>query len=134
MARNMTLRKLKVAAICNDMEDSKKFKLLLRALKTNSRLKYLNISENYLTGACFHMLKDIFFRGQRNFKTLKFYLASSDRLWNEMFLELQRFYEELVRRGPFTPLKTLILSKGHPIKFKSEIHEKKEVLYVGDQA
>ena len=63
-------------------------KLFLRAIKNNSKLKYLNISENYLTGACFHILKDIFLRGNKNIKTLKFYLNSSDRLLNEMFLEL----------------------------------------------
>ena len=77
------------------MEDSRKLKLLLRAVRLNSKLKYLNVSENFLTGACFHMLKDIFFRGNKNIKILKFYLGSSDRLFNEMFLELQRFYEEL---------------------------------------
>lgn len=113
--RNLSIKKLKVAAICQDMEDSKKLKLLLRAIRNNTRLKYLNISENFLTGACFHMLKDIFFRGHRNIRTLKFYLGSSDRLFNEMFLELQRFYEELVRRGPSINLKTIILSKGNEI-------------------
>ena len=86
--RNQTIKKLKVAAICQDMEDSKKLKLLLRAIRNNYKLKYINISENFLTGACFHMLKDIFFRGNKNVKTLKFYLSSSDRLFNEMFLEL----------------------------------------------
>jgi len=100
------------------MEDSKKLKLLLRAVRINQKLKYLNISENYLTGACFHMLKDIFFRGNKNIKILKFYLNSSDRLFNEMFLELQRFYEELVRRGPYIELRYLIISKGNIIKFK----------------
>ena len=70
------------------MEDSKKFKLLLRAIRLNKKLKYINISENFLTGSCFHMLKDIFFRGNHNIRTLKFYLSSSDRLFNEMFLEL----------------------------------------------
>jgi hypothetical protein len=78
------------------------------------------------------MLKDIFFRGNRNVKTLKFYLGSSDRLFNEMFLELQRFYEELVRRGPITNLKTLILSKGNEIKFKEEISQKKNVLFISE--
>ena len=72
------------------MEDSRKLKLLLRAVRLNRKLKYLNVSENFLTGACFHMLKDIFFRGNRNIVTLKFYLSSSDRLFNERFLELQR--------------------------------------------
>lgn len=86
--RNLTIRKLKMAAVCQDMEDSKKLKLILRAIRINKKLKYINISENYLTGACFHMLKDIFFRGNKNVKTLKFYLSSSDRLFNEMFLEL----------------------------------------------
>ena len=70
------------------MEDSKKLKQLLRAIRNNQRLKYINISENFLTGACFHMLKDVFFRGHKTVKTLKFYLSSSDRLFNEMFLEL----------------------------------------------
>jgi hypothetical protein len=77
-----------MAAVCQDMEDSKKLKLVLRAIRLNTKLKYVNISENFLTGACFHMLKDIFFRGNRNVKVLKFYLSSSDRLFNEMFLEL----------------------------------------------
>lgn len=85
---SVSLRKLKFAAICQDLEDSKKLKFLLRAIRNNKSLKYLNISENYMTGACFHMLKDIFFRGSGQIKTLKFYLNSSDRLFNEMFLEL----------------------------------------------
>lgn len=133
LAKNQTLKKLKVAAICQDTEDSKKLKLLLKALRLNSKLKYLNLSENYLTGACFHMLKDLFFRGQKNIKTFKFYLSSSDRLFNEMFLELQRFFEELVRRGSYTELKTLIVSKGNFIKFKQELGKKSEILYLGEQ-
>lgn len=103
------------------MEDSRRFKLLLRAVRLNHTLNYINISENYLTGACFHMLKDIFFRGNWNIHTMKFYLNSSDRLFNEMFLELQRFYEELVWRGPQINLKILILSKNNVILFKDEI-------------
>ena len=70
------------------MEDSKKMKLILKAIRNNKRLNYLNVSENFMTGASFHILKDIFFWSTRNIKTLKFYLASSDRLFNEMFLEL----------------------------------------------
>jgi hypothetical protein len=129
------LRKLKVAAICSDVEDSKKFKLLLTALKNNKRLKYLNISENYLTGACFHMLKDLFFRGNKNIKTLKFYLGSSDRLFNEMFEEMQKFWEEMIRRSAFTTLKTLILSKGNQIQFKKECaNNKQAVMYIRENA
>ena len=114
------------------MEDSRKLKLLLRAVRLNRKLKYLNVSENFLTGACFHMLKDIFFRGYKNITTLKFYLSSSDRLFNEMFLELQRFYEVLVRRAPQINLKNLILSKGNTLKFKEEIKHQAKVLYLGE--
>ena len=63
-------------------------KLILKAIRNNKRLNYLNVSENFMTGSSFHILKDIFFWSNRNIKTLKFYLGSSDRLFNEMFLEL----------------------------------------------
>lgn len=43
------------------MEDSKKMKLILKAIRNNKRLNYLNVSENFMTGASFHILKDIFF-------------------------------------------------------------------------
>ncbi len=86
--------------------------MLLRALLRCKKLKKLNISENYLTPACFHVLRDIFIRSS-SMRYFKFYLASSDRLFNEMFLELQRFNEELIRRGKELTLKMYTVSKGH---------------------
>lgn len=80
----------------------------------------LNISENFLTSACFHVLKDIFMKN-RKVRTLKFYLSSSDKLFNEMFIELQRFFEELIRKGPILALKYLIVSKKNKMRFKKEI-------------
>lgn len=38
-----------------------------------------------------------------------------------MFLEMQHFFEELVRKSPFINLKNLILSKGNKMKFKKEL-------------
>lgn len=62
-------------------------RMILRAVKKNQNLTMLNISENFLTSACFHVLKDIFLKN-RKVRTLKFYLSSSDKLFNEMFIEL----------------------------------------------
>lgn len=73
-------------------------RMLIRSIQRCKKLKELNISENYLTPACFHVLRDVFLR-TNTVKVFKFYLASSDRLFNEMFLELQRFNEELIRRS-----------------------------------
>lgn len=81
-----------------DNEDAKKYKMLLRAVKRNSRIKFLNISENYMTGACFHVLKDILLKNTM-IKTLKFYSSSSDKFFNEMFIEMQRFFEEIIRKN-----------------------------------
>lgn len=106
-------------------------KMLLRSVKKNTKIKALNISENYLTSACFHVLKDIFLKN-RTIKTLKFYLASSDRLFNEMFIELQRFFEEIIRKGTTLALRYIIVSKGNKLKFKKEIAEEKSVLYIGE--
>ena len=120
LEKNKTIKTLHVAALSQDHEDAKKMRCLIRALKKNSRIKYLNISENFLTPACFHVLRDVFLKGT-NIKTLKFYLASSDRLFNEMFLEMQRFYEDLIRKGAALALKTLIVSKNNAMDFKKEI-------------
>lgn len=87
-----------IAALSQDHEDAKKMRMLLRAVRHSKKIKSLNISENFLTPACFHVLRDIFVKAS-TVKSLKFYLASSDRLFNEMFLELQRFYEEIIRKG-----------------------------------
>ena len=62
-------------------------RMLLRSIMKCRKLKFLNISENYLNPACFHVLRDVFLRAN-TIKYFKFYLASSDRLFNEMFLEL----------------------------------------------
>ena len=51
---------IQIAAIAQDFEDSKKFKPLLRAVKKNTNITYLNISENYMSPACFHSLRDVF--------------------------------------------------------------------------
>ena len=72
-----SLRVLNIASLSEDNEDAKKLKFLLRAVKRNSikgggRIKFLNISENYMSAACFHSLKDILLKN-RNVKTLKFY-------------------------------------------------------------
>jgi len=104
---------------------------LLRAVRYNREINELNISENFLTPACFHILRDVFLR-QNKIKKLKFYCASSDRLFNEMFLELQRFFEELIRRGTSLALETLVISKGNPIDFQEAIALESTALYVGD--
>jgi hypothetical protein len=131
--RNDTIKVLQIAALSQDAEDAKKIRFLLNALKKNRRIKSLNISENYFTPACFHVLRDIFMKNDR-IKTLKFYLASSDRLFNEMFLDLQRFYEELIRRGLQAAfnLRTLIVSKKNPMNFPVEVRMESTVLYIGD--
>ena len=81
------LKTLSIAALSADNEDAKKMRMLLRAVLKCKKLKTLNISENYLTPACFHVLRDVFVRST-SIRNFKFYLASSDRLFNEMFLEL----------------------------------------------
>ena len=129
--RNKSIKKLHIAALSQDNEDAKKMRMLLRAVKNNQYIRMLNISENYLTAACFHIFRDVFLK-QNKIKVLKFYLASSDRLFNEMFLELQRFFEEIIRRGSALELKTLIVSKGNPIDFKEEILTESTVLFVGE--
>ncbi|CDW75705.1 UNKNOWN [Stylonychia lemnae] len=131
LEKNMTVKIFHAAAISQDNEDAKKMKFLLRAVKKNNKIKYLNISENYLTSACFHVLKDTFIKNRR-IKTLKFYLASSDKLFNEMFVELQRFFEEIIRRATTLALRKIIVSKENQIKFKKEISEEKSVLYIGE--
>jgi hypothetical protein len=49
-------------------------------------------------------------------------LASSERLIDEMFPELERFFQEIVKRGAPT-LKEIILSKGNNIKFREKVKE-----------
>ena len=98
LEKNSIIKTLHVASLSQDHDDAKKMRFLIRALKKNQRVKYLNISENFLTPACFHCLRDVFLKSNK-IKTLKFCLASSDRLFNEMFLEMQRFYEDLIRKG-----------------------------------
>ena len=51
-----------------------------------------------------------------------------------MFLELQRFYEELIRRGSSLVLDTLIVSKNNPIKFQEEIQIESSVLFVNEKS
>ena len=88
-----------------------------------------------MTPACFHMLKDVLLR-KPQIRHFKMHMASSDRLFNEMFLEIHRFYEDLVRRGPSSALKIIELSKGMPpIKFREELKLKpgtvdNECLYI----
>ncbi len=91
----------------------------------------MNVSENYLTSACFHSLKDVLIKN-RNIKTLKFYSQASDKFFNDMFIEMQRFFEEIIRKGQFISLKNIILSKGNKMKFKKEIMEEKSVLYIAE--
>lgn len=133
--KSTNLKTLNIAAMSEDNEDAKKFKLLLRSVRRNSqrggRIKYLNISENYMTSACFHSLKDILLKN-RNIKTLKFYSQASDKFFNEMFIEMQRFFEEVIRKGSFITLRNIILSKGNKMKFKKEIADEKSVLYIGE--
>jgi len=131
LEKNSTIKQLHIAALSQDNEDAKKMRCLIRALKKNPRVKFLNISENFLTPACFHTLRDVFLRANR-IKTLKFYLASSDRLFNEMFLEMQRFYEDIIRKGASLALKTLIVSKGNAMDFKAQIQTESTVLYIGE--
>lgn len=131
----MTLKTIHMAAMSEDTEDAKKLKFLLRAVRRNQirggRIKFLNVSENYLTSACFHALKEILIKN-RNIKTLKFYSQASDRFFNDMFIEMQRFFEEIIRKGQFIALKNIILSKGNKMKFKKEITEEKSVLYIAE--
>ena len=49
-----------------------------------------------------------------------------------MFLELQRFYEELIRRGSALTLETLVISKSNPIDFQESIAMESTTLYVGE--
>ena len=105
--------------------------MLIRSIRYNQSIHTLNISENYLTPACFHILRDVFLRQNKILK-FKFYCASSDRLFNEMFLEMQRFYEELIRRGSQLKLETLVVSKNNPIDFQLEIALESSALYVGE--
>ena len=105
-------------------------RMLLRSLLRSKKLKALNLSENYLTPACFHVLRDVFLR-TNTVKYFKFYLASSDRLFNEMFLELQRFNEELIRRSTELVLKQYVLSKGNKMDFRKETRQEASVVYIG---
>lgn len=45
---------------------------------------------------------------------------------------MQRFFEEVIRKGQFLSLKNLILSKGNKLKFKKELVEEKSILYIGE--
>ena len=47
-------------------------------------------------------------------------------------MELQRFYEELIRRGEVLKLETLVVSKGNPIDFQEEIALESTALDVGE--
>ena len=114
------MKKLGLAALSQDNEDAKKLRMLIRSLLKCKKLKTLNVSENYMNPACFHVLRDVFLR-LNTIKYFKFYLASSDRLFNEMFLELQRLNEELIRRGNDIVLKQYVLSKGNKMDFRREI-------------
>ena len=49
-----------------------------------------------------------------------------------MFIEMQRFFEEIIRKGQFITLKNLIRSKGNKMKVKKEISEEKSVLYIAE--
>jgi len=124
-----------MAAMSEDNEDAKKIKFLLRAVRRNhqrgGKIKFLNVSENYLTSACFNSLKDVLLKN-RNIKTLKFYSQASDKFFNDMFIEMQRFFEEIIRKGQFISLKNIILSKGNKMKFKKEIMQEKSVLYIAE--
>ena len=126
-----SLKKIGIAALSQDNEDAKKMRMMLRSLLKCKKLKTLNISENYLTPACFHVLRDVFLKAN-TVKYFKFYLASSDRLFNEMFLELQRFNEELIRRGSDLALKQYVLSKGNKMDFRKEIKQECPVVYIGE--
>ncbi len=114
-----------------DNEDAKKLRMLLRSIQKCKKLKTLNVSENYMTPACFHVMRDVFLR-TNTVKYFKFYLASSDRLFNEMFLELQRFNEELIRRGNELVLKQYVLSKSNKMDFRKDIKSDSFVVYIGE--
>lgn len=86
-----------------------------------------------MSAACFHALKDIVVKN-RNIKTLKFYSQTSDKIFNDMFIEMQRFFEEIIRKAQFSGLKHLILSKGNKIRFKKEIAVHKSVLYIKESS
>lgn len=49
-----------------------------------------------------------------------------------MFIEMSRFFEEVIRKHPMTFLRNIVLSKGNKMKFKKEIAEEKSVLYIGE--
>lgn len=74
--KNQTIRILNIATMSEDSNGAKKYKFLLRAVKRNiakgGRIKFLNVSENYLNAACFHCLKEVLLKN-RNIRTLKFY-------------------------------------------------------------
>lgn len=119
--KSTSIRILNLASISEDNEDAKKLKFILRAVKRNrGRIKRLNVSENYMSGACFHSLREALLKN-RNIKSLKFYSQTSDKFFNDMFLEMTRFFEEIVRKAQFTSLKSLILSKGNKMRFKREL-------------
>ena len=80
------------------MDDAKRLRMLLRVLRICPQLRSIACSENFLTPACFHQLRDLVLRAP-HLRHLKMYLSSSERLFNEMFLELQRFMEDLIRSG-----------------------------------
>ena len=56
------LKKLGIAALSQDNEDAKKYRMLLRSVLKCKKLKTLNVSENFLSPACFHVLRDVFLR------------------------------------------------------------------------
>ena len=60
--KNKTIKKLHIAALSQDNDDAKKMRMLIRAVKNNTVIRMLNISENYLTAACFHIFRDVFLK------------------------------------------------------------------------
>jgi len=84
-----------------------------------------------MSGACFHSLREALLKN-RNIKSLKFYSQTSDKFFNDMFLEMTRFFEEVIRKSQFTSLKSLILSKGNKMRFKRELADEKSVLYIAE--
>jgi hypothetical protein len=51
-----------------------------------------------------------------------------------MFVEMQRFFEEIIRKAPFSGLKSLILSKGNKVRFKKELAQTQPtVLFIKEQ-
>lgn len=56
------LKKLGIAALSQDNEDAKKYRMLIRSVLKCKKLKTLNVSENFLSPACFHVLRDVFLR------------------------------------------------------------------------